>query len=144
MSWPEDRREGMDDERDEAPEPELEITAEDERQAIHHLDAIVWPAEGLTRDEIKRKYRNLPKGSTCGYPPANATTRPLRSFMTPRSRRAAPRATSSARIPISRRPSRSRTVALQPGVARRSSISTASRMAAALKIVILRRKASSG
>ena len=24
MSWPEDRREGMDDERDEAPEPELE------------------------------------------------------------------------------------------------------------------------
>ena len=43
MSWPEDRREGMDDERDEAPEPELEITAEDERQAIHHLDAMVWP-----------------------------------------------------------------------------------------------------
>ncbi len=27
MSWPEERREGMDGERDEAPEPELEITA---------------------------------------------------------------------------------------------------------------------
>jgi len=62
MSWPEDRREGVDDERDEAPEPELEITAEDERQAIQRLGALEWPAEGLTRDQIRRKYRDLPKG----------------------------------------------------------------------------------
>jgi hypothetical protein len=62
MSWPEDRREGVDDERDEAPEPELEITAEDELRAIQHLDAMAWPAEGLTRDEIKRKFRDMPKG----------------------------------------------------------------------------------
>jgi hypothetical protein len=62
MSWPEDRREGMDDERDEAPEPELEITAEDERQAIQRLGALEWPAEGLTRDQVRRKYHNMPKG----------------------------------------------------------------------------------
>ena len=80
MSWPEDRREGMDDERDEAPEPELEVTAEDERQAIHHLDAIVWPAEGLTRDEIKRKYRNLPKGIYLRLPSSKRYHSPAEVF----------------------------------------------------------------
>jgi hypothetical protein len=62
MSWPEEQREGMEDERDEAPEPELEITAEDERQAIKRLDALEWPPDGFTRDEIRRKYRDMPKG----------------------------------------------------------------------------------
>jgi hypothetical protein len=62
MSWPEDRREGIDDERDEAPEPELEITTQDERQAIQRLGALEWPTEGLTRDQIRRKYRDMPSG----------------------------------------------------------------------------------
>ena len=62
MSWPEERREGMDGERDEAPEPELEITAHEERQAIQRLGALEWPSAGLTRDEIRRRYRDMPKG----------------------------------------------------------------------------------
>jgi hypothetical protein len=52
----------MDDEREEAPEPELEITAEDERQATQRLGAIEWSPEGLTRDQIRRKYRDMPIG----------------------------------------------------------------------------------
>jgi hypothetical protein len=80
MSWPEDRREGMDDERDEAPEPELEITAEDERRAIQHLDAIVWPAEGLTRDEIKRKFRDMPKGRYLRLPSSKRYHSPAEVF----------------------------------------------------------------
>jgi len=62
MSEPEERREGMDAERDEAPEPELEITAHEERLAIQRLGALEWPPEGLTRDQIRRKYRDMPKG----------------------------------------------------------------------------------
>ena len=62
MSEPEDRREGIDAERDEAPEPELEITTQEERLAIQRLSALEWPPEGLTRDQIKRKYRDMPKG----------------------------------------------------------------------------------
>ena len=80
MSWPEDRREGMDDERDEAPEPELEITAEDERRAIWHLDVLVWPTEGLTRDEIKRKFRDMPKGLYLRLPSSKRYHSPAEIF----------------------------------------------------------------
>lgn len=80
MSWPEDRREGMDDERDEAPEPELEITAEDERRAIQHLDAMVWPAEGLTRDEIRREFRDMPKGLYLRLPSSKRYHSPTEVF----------------------------------------------------------------
>jgi hypothetical protein len=80
MNWPEDRREGMDDERDEAPEPELEITAEDERRAIERLDAMVWPAEGLTRDEIRRKFRDMPKGLYLRLPSSKRYHSPTEVF----------------------------------------------------------------
>jgi len=80
MSWPEDRREGIDDERDEAPEPELEVTAEDERRAIQHLGAMVWPAEGLTRDEIKRKFRDMPKGLYLRLPSSKRYHSPAEVF----------------------------------------------------------------
>ncbi len=80
MSWQEDRREGIDDERDEAPEPELEVTAEDERQAIQHLSAMEWPPEGLTRDEIRRKYRNMPKGIYLRLPSSKRYHSPAEVF----------------------------------------------------------------
>jgi hypothetical protein len=80
MSWPEDRREGMADERDEAPEPELEVAAVDERRTIQHLDAMLWPAQGLTRDEIKRKFRDMPKGLYLRLPSSKRYHSPAEVF----------------------------------------------------------------
>jgi hypothetical protein len=80
MSEPEERREGVDGERDEAPEPELEITAQDERLAIQHLRAMTWPPEGLTRDEIRRKYRAMPKGLYLRLPSSKRYYSPAEVF----------------------------------------------------------------
>jgi hypothetical protein len=75
-----ERREGLDDERDEAPEPELEITAYDERQAIQRLGALEWPPEGLTRDQIRRKYRDMPSGIYLRLPSSKRYHSPAEVF----------------------------------------------------------------
>jgi hypothetical protein len=80
MSEPEERREGADDERDEAPEPDLEITAHDEREAIQHLRALEWPSAGLTRDEIRRKYHTMPKGLYLRLPSSKRYHSPAEVF----------------------------------------------------------------
>lgn len=80
MSGPGERREGVDAERDEAPEPELEITAHQERQAIQRLGALEWPLEGLTRDEIRRKYRDIPSGLYLRLPSSKRYHSPTEVF----------------------------------------------------------------
>jgi hypothetical protein len=80
MSESEERREGMDAERDEPPEPELEITAYDERQAIQRLGALEWPAEGLTRDQIRRKYHDMPSGLYLRLPSSKRYHSPAEVF----------------------------------------------------------------